>query len=375
MKLLTPLLNSLNLWRVDSGESAPLPPKPPIPTTSRLQRWGFAITITAIFSLLATTLWITLSSNDQPGGNVKEVLATSEPIINEPILPIPLSVDIDADKAALGKQLFHDPRLSHNDTLACASCHNLAVNGADQQRVSLGVEGRPGNINTPTVFNSSNNFALFWDGRAATLEEQIDGPVHNVNEMASGWPEIIKKLNRDEQFKQDFKHSYPDGLTVANIKDAIAEFERGLTTPNARFDRYLRGDQTAINEQELHGYQLFKNYGCIACHQGMNVGGNMYQKLGVMRDYFKDRGHITQVDYGRFNVTGNEQDRHYFRVASLRNVALTAPYFHDGSAKTLEQAIKVMAKYQLGRTIPPEDIRDIVAFLKTLTGEYRGAPL
>ncbi len=157
-----------------------------------------------------------------------------------------------------------------------------------------------------------------------------------------------------------------------NVKNAIAEFERTLLTPGSRFDRHLRGDATALSAEEKAGYLKFKSYGCISCHQGVNIGANLFQRMGVIGDYFADRGNITKADLGRFNVTGQESDRHVFKVPGLRNVALTAPYFHDGSARTLEEAVEVMAKYQLGRPLPPGDLADIVRFLHTLTGELEG---
>jgi len=293
----------------------------------------------------------------------------------QPIQPIPQISHLDARKIALGDRLFHDGRLSSDNSVSCAHCHALDQGGVDGLKHSFGVGGREGPINSPTVFNSGFSLAQFWDGRATTLEDQIEGPIHAEKEMASSWPEIIAKLSQDKQYQSDFKAIYRSGINAANIKDAIAEFERSLATPNSRFDQYLRGDNAAITEDEKRGYALFGEYGCISCHQGVSVGGNMYQTFGVMGDYFKDRGNITKVDYGRFNVTGREEDRYVFKVPSLRLVALTAPYFHDGSKEKLEEAIKIMAKYQLGRKIPDEEIRLIVKFLRTLAGEYRGETL
>jgi cytochrome c peroxidase len=293
----------------------------------------------------------------------------------EPIQPIPLHIELDPKKVALGEKLFHDPRLSHDNSLACASCHNLATGGADHKVRSLGRQGAEGPINTPTVFNSGFNFRQFWDGRAATLEEQMDGPVHNPKEMGTNWREIVGKLKNIPEYVTAFTALYRDGLQPSNIKDAIATFERALYTPNARFDKYLRGDTNAITAAEKAGYELFKSVGCIACHQGIGVGGNMFQVFGVLQNYFADRGNITQADLGRFNVTGDAQDRHVFKVPSLRNVAVTPPYLHDGSVDQLEEMVAVMAKYQLGRTLPPEETELIVMFLKTLTGEYKGTLL
>jgi cytochrome c peroxidase len=294
---------------------------------------------------------------------------------DEPIKPVPVPASGDAKKVALGRLLFHDKRLSRDNSISCASCHDLARGGVDGKVVPLGVGGTKGVINTPTVFNSALNFRQFWDGRAASLEEQVSGPVHDVREMGSSWAEVTGKLTQDAKLRAQFAESYRDGITVRNIQDAVATFERTLVTPNARLDKYLRGDKLALSADELRGYQLFKNYGCIACHQGANVGGNMYQTFGVLGDYFAQRGGVTTADLGRFNVTKNESDRHVFKVPSLRNVALTAPYFHDGSAATLADAVEVMFRFQLGRSASPQDKDLIVKFLHTLTGELDGKPL
>lgn len=287
----------------------------------------------------------------------------------EPISPLPQAIALDSRKVSLGNLLFHDKRLSHDDSLACAGCHALDKGGADGLPRSRGIGGQTSDTNAPTVFNSGFNFKQFWDGRADTLEQQIDGPVRHPKELGSNWPEIIAKLGQSADYRRRFADIYRDGIQAANIKDAIATFERALVTPNSRFDRYLRGDARALTAAELEGYRLFKSYGCVACHQGVNVGGNMFARFGVMRDYFKDRGNITPADRGRFNVTGDLLQMHVFRVPSLRNVALTAPYFHDGSVRTLAQAVEIMGKYQLGVTIPPHDVAHMVAFLNTLTGD------
>jgi cytochrome c peroxidase len=241
--------------------------------------------------------------------------------------------------------------------------------------VSVGVGGAKGAINAPTVFNSSLNFRQFWDGRAATLEEQVAGPVHDAKEMGSNWAQVLAKLSQDTALAAEFKAAYADGLQPRNIQHAIASFERTLITPNARLDKFLKGDKSALSAEEQQGYRLFKSYGCAACHQGANVGGNLYQTFGVMGDYFGKRGGVTEADLGRFNVTKHAGDKHVFKVPSLRNVALTAPYFHDGSAATLADAVDVMFKFQLGRPASAQDKELIVKFLRTLTGEWNGKPL
>ncbi len=295
--------------------------------------------------------------------------------LDEPIKPIPVPVNLDMAKVALGERFFNEKKLSKDNTVSCASCHDLKKGAVDSLQTAVGIGGAKGPVNTPTIFNSVFNFRQFWDGRAASLEEQASGPVHNPLEMGSNWPEIIGKLSKDEALAAQMKKSYPDGLTEKNIVDALATFQRSLVTVNSRFDKYLRGDKTALSDDEAHGYRLFKSYGCIACHQGVNVGGNMFQVFGVMGNYFSQRGNETTADLGRYNVTKNEADKHVFKVPSLRNVALTAPYFHDGSAKTLSDAVDVMFKYQLGRTAPEQDKRLIIEFLQTLTGEFNGKPL
>jgi cytochrome c peroxidase len=293
----------------------------------------------------------------------------------EPIKPIPLENKLDAKKVNLGDKLFHDKRLSKGNAVACVSCHGLNTGGTDRLQVSTGIGGVKGAVNAPSVFNAGFNFRQFWDGRANSLEEQATGPVHNPKEMGSSWAEVVAKLAQDAEMSARFKELYPDGVQAKNIQDALAVYQRSLVTPNARFDKYLRGDKSALNGEELKGYQLFKSYGCVACHQGVNVGGNMFQVFGVMGDYFKQRGNVTEADLGRYNVTKNDIDKHMFKVPSLRNVALTAPYFHDGSVKTLPEAVDVMFKYQLGRPGSAQDKELIVKFLHTLTGEYKGKSL
>ncbi|HEY6330919.1 MAG TPA: cytochrome-c peroxidase, partial [Blastocatellia bacterium] len=285
----------------------------------------------------------------------------------------PREVHLDGAKVALGQMLFNDPRLSRDGTVSCSTCHALTTGGCDRRDTSIGINGQAGPINAPTVFNSGANFKQFWDGRAETLEDQIDGPVQAAREMGSTWPEVIANVSKSSVYVASFSALYGDGIQPRNVKDAIATFERSLITPDSRFDQYLRGDKEALDSQEKRGYEIFKSYGCISCHQGVNVGGNMFQTFGVMADYFADRGHITKADLGRYNVTGDENDRYVFKVPSLRNVELTAPYFHDGSAPTLESAVRVMGQYQLGRRLSEDEINGLVKFLKTLTGTYNGA--
>lgn len=295
--------------------------------------------------------------------------------LDEPLKPLPDIPVQDPRKVELGRQLFNEKQLSINNTTSCASCHHLEQGGADDKPFSIGFQGGSLGINTPTVFNAALNFKQFWNGRAETLEAQIEDVVKSPIEMGNTWPHVVEILNQTQSYKEAFSEAYKDGVTIANVQNALASYERSLLTPNSRFDQYLKGNTDILTLDEKYGYQRFKDYGCIACHQGINVGGNMFQKFGVMGDYFKARGNPTEADLGRFLVTGDEDDRNVFKVPSLRNVALTAPYFHDASAKTLEDAVHIMFTYQLGRVPSTEDIRLIVLFLKTLTGELGGKPL
>ncbi len=290
----------------------------------------------------------------------------------EPLKPLEAPQDLDEKKVKLGKRLFHDVRLSKDDSVSCASCHDLAKGGADSKAVSKGIDGQQGEVNSPTVYNSGLLFRQFWDGRAETLQAQIDEPIQNAVEMGSLWPEVIVKLYKDKTYPSEFRAVYNNKEVISRqtIKDAIAEFERSLVTLNAPFDRYLKGDEDAIDTKAKEGYRLFKHYGCASCHQGANVGGNMYQVFGVVDSYFEKRGDIKKADKGRFNVTANKEDMHSFKVPSLRLVALTAPYLHDGHAKTLREAVDIMFEHQLGRKAPDEDKEAIVHFLKTLVGEH-----
>jgi len=255
------------------------------------------------------------------------------------------------------------------------NCHNLSHGGANRTSVSVGLGDRKGDLNAPTIFNASLNVAQFWDGRADTLEDQIDGPVHHAAEMGSDWDEIIGKLELDRDYTQQFDELYKDGITTANIKNAIATFERSLITTGSRFDRYLLGDTDALNDSEREGYRLFKDLGCASCHQGANVGGNLFVKFGVWNNYFTDRGALSNADLGRYNVTGRERERHVFKVPSLRAAAATPPYFHDGSEETLEGAIFIMAFYQLGISLTPDKVEHLAGFIRSLAGNIDGQPI
>ena len=291
---------------------------------------------------------------------------------SEPILPV-VAPSVDEGQAALGKQLFHDPKLSSDGQISCASCHDLDAGGVDGLQFSVGVLGKEGVMNAPTVFNSALNFRQFWNGRANTLEEQVNGPLTNPVEMDNTWDAVLTYLRQDDDYNKTFSTLYDDGVTADNVRHSIAEFERSLTLTNARFDQYLQGISYAITDEEKHGYALFKSYGCVACHQGMAVGGNLFQEMGI----FTENNVLLQEEhelgvFDRYAETNNPKDKHVFKVPSLRLVTLTAPYFHDGSAQTLFEAIQLMGEYQLGRVIPDADIHKIEAFLATLVGKPQG---
>lgn len=293
---------------------------------------------------------------------------------NEPVRPIDFSLDVDPAKAELGFALYHDTRLSVDNTVSCASCHELENAGVDNHQYSHGVNDQLGGVNAPTVYNAVYNFVQFWDGRAQTLAAQAAGPPLNPVEMASeSFDQIIAKLQADKKFAKAFAAVYPDGLTEANITDAIEQFERTLITPNSQFDKWLRGDDEAITPDQLAGYELFKKYDCATCHNGQNLGGQSYEIMGLRRHYFAERGmELTHEDNGRFKETGLERDRHRFKVPGLRNVEHTWPYYHDGTRETLEDAVRDMGLYQSGVELTDAEVTQIVEFLKSLTGEYDG---
>ena len=262
----------------------------------------------------------------------------------EPITPIPLSVALDPQRVALGERLFHDVRLSHDNTRACATCHPLQRGGMDGHPRAITADGTLHPRNTPTIFNVGLNASLNWDGIATTLEAHAEIVLLHPSLMNTTWPELLAKLQADADYVTRFNTAYAAGLTPANVLDALASFERSLLTPNARFDRYLRGELQALTAPEQQGYRLFKSYGCVACHQGINIGGNMYQKFGIFEETGDGESPAALVDLGRYAVTKVARDRAVFRVPSLRNVAVTAPYFHDGRAATLEDAVETMAQ-------------------------------
>ncbi len=295
----------------------------------------------------------------------------AEEFANEPIQVIPDSIPVDPAKVELGRMLYNDVRLSVDNSISCASCHDLSKGGTDNKPFSEGVGGQFGGINAPTVFNATFNFVQFWDGRAIDLAAQAAGPPTNPVEMAhKSWSDIENILAADKEFAEAFTAVYTDGVTEANICNAIAEYEKTLITPNSAFDRYLKGDSYAMTAEQIVGYELFKQYSCATCHAGVNLGGLSYEHMGLHKDYFANRGtELTEEDYGR----GKQEDSiffdHRFKTPGLRNVALTAPYFHDATQATLLDAVNAMVEYQTSEDITHEEAEQIVDFLNSLTGE------
>lgn len=275
----------------------------------------------------------------------------------------------DPARVALGRRLFADVRLSHDGTVACTSCHDLS-DGGDAGNVRTSLPGRtagPGNV--PTVFNLRYQFRWSWTGRWTVMSDQIDAAMRAPHSLATEAEDAVELIR--PYYAEDFARAYPElGLTLDTFHDALTAYLLSLSTPNAPFDRYLRGEQEALGDEARRGWELFQRYGCVSCHQGMNLGGNMYQRFGVMDDYFSQRGPGCGVplDDGRMGYTHDPADEHVFRVPSLRNVALTAPYFHDGCTPTLEGAIQTMGRVQLGRALNETEVRDLAAFLRSLTG-------
>jgi cytochrome c peroxidase len=293
------------------------------------------------------------------------ILATSTASAAEPIQPVRPVQDVNLAQVELGKKLYFDPRLSRSGFISCNSCHNLSMGGTDNLKTSIGHNWQQGPINAPTVLNSSLNVAQFWDGRARDLKEQAGGPIENPKEMAFSHTLTIDVLQSIPEYAIEFRQVFgADEITIDEVTQAIAEFERTLVTPNSRFDRWLLGEEDAITSEELAGYQLFKTSGCAACHNGEAVGGTSFQKMGVVEPY-----QTNNPVEGRIAVTGKDADRFTFKVPTLRNVELTYPYFHDGEAETLTEAVDIMGRLQLGRKYTPEENAQIVAFLETLTGE------
>jgi cytochrome c peroxidase len=313
----------------------------------RHRRYVFAVCALIFVGLQASP--VRLQSADP----VLEATSTSA---KEPITAIPEPVTTDRLKVRLGERLFGDKRLSHDNSHSCSSCHDIGTNGAGRSSHEIGLDGSRLPLNTLTIFNAALNFRYSWEGKYRTLEADALAALEGPTTMGASASEVVEKLKADINLRRDFAAAYGGGPDQANVLDAIARFERTLVTPGSRFDRWLTGDTAALSEDEMNGYQLFKSLGCISCHQGVNVGGNLFERHGIFHPLASPKPEI-------------------LRVPSLRNVAVTAPYFHDGSALTLEDAVRQMAVAQLNSTLTDQQVNAIVAFLQTLTGRYRGVPV
>lgn len=297
---------------------------------------------------------------------------------NHPLQPMIDSIPTHSAKVSLGNLLYHDARLSLDNTVSCATCHPLDKGGVDGLRTSEGIDKQLGGINAPTVYNAVFNHVQFWNGRAANLAEQAAGPPANPIEMGNQtWDDIVERLRKDPVLVAQFNAIYGENITEANVTDAIAEFEKTLITPNSPFDNYLKGDKEALTAEQIEGFDLFMAHNCASCHVGQALGGQSFEHMGIVEDYHAarkaEKPHIVynDDDKGLYGFTNNELDLHKYKVPTLRNIALTSPYMHDGSVETLTEAVKTMMRFQTGTKQDQEEINKIVMFMETLTGEHQ----
>jgi cytochrome c peroxidase len=291
-----------------------------------------------------------------PSQPLDQPFESNSTIAEEPITPIPEPPPIDPRKIKLAERLFGDPRLSRDNSRSCSSCHDVGTNGASTKQQDVGLDGSSLPLNTLTVFNATLSFRFGWEGKIRTVESDVKATLENPDIMGIGVSELAEKLGADPDMHREFMAAYGSGPDAKNIVDALASFERTLVTPDSRFDRWLKGDAAALSANELDGYRLFKSLGCVSCHQGVNVGGNLFERHGIFHPLASPKPEI-------------------LRVPSLRNVATTPPYFHDGSAQTLDDAVRRMGLAQLNSTLTDQQVKAIVAYLQTLTGKYRGSPV
>jgi len=314
---------------------------------SRRLRWSTIIVVLSLGSLQPSPV---------PSQPLEQPFESNSSTAEEPITPIPAPPTIDPPKVRLGERLFRDPRLSRDNSRSCSSCHDLGTNGATIRDHDVGLDGSSLPLNTPTVFNVALNFRFGWEGKLRTLESDTKASLENSQIMGMSISKLVEKLAADPNMRPEFTAVYGSGPDGRNIVDALASFERTLVTPGSRFDRWLAGDAGALSATELDGYRLFKSLGCVSCHQGVNIGGNLFERHGIFHPLASPQPEI-------------------LRVPSLRNVATTPPYFHDGSAQTLDDAVRKMGLAQLNSTLTDQQVKAIVAYLQTLTGNYRGVPL
>jgi cytochrome c peroxidase len=286
---------------------------------------------------------------------------------------LPPPGNLSPAKVTLGERLFHDPVLSGREKLSCSACHDLNTGGTVRLRRTIGYDGQVHAFNAPTIFNVGNNYRLGWRGRFTSLAVQNEAVLKDPGLMAANWTKLLSRLTDDPSYLAVFRQIYGVPPSRETVLDALVTFQMSLATPNAPFDRFLMGDKGALTPVEKEGYRLFVEYGCVSCHQGANIGGNMFQIFGVFGSPdAEDMSMPSDLDK---RLQASDGDESVFRVPSLRNVEVTAPYFHDGSAATLRDAIAIMGRSQLGRKLPQSDITNLEAFLKSLTGEYNGKRL
>ncbi|GIW48499.1 MAG: cytochrome-c peroxidase [Deltaproteobacteria bacterium] len=316
------------------------------------------------FLILVLTLSTLTRTLAQDSELLKQAQIFFKPLPKE--IPAPSDNPTTPQKVQLGKKLFFDPRLSLSGVISCNTCHNISTYGVDNLETSIGHGFQRGSRNAPTVLNAGLHIAQFWDGRAKDLEEQAKGPILNPVEMAMpDEKSVVERIKSIPEYVDEFKKAFggsQEPITYDNIARAIAAFERTLVTPS-RFDRFLNGDTSALTEKEKEGLKLFISKGCVSCHNGIGVGGGMYQKFGIVKPY------PYQKDLGRYEITKKEEDRYVFKVPSLRNVTRTYPYFHDGKVWNIKEAVRIMGEVQLGITLSEDEVDKIVAFLDSLTGE------
>ncbi|MGO6733085.1 c-type cytochrome [Rhizobium ruizarguesonis] len=293
---------------------------------------------------------------------------------SDQITPLQAPPPLEERKLALGARLFADPIMSGKGRLSCSSCHDLSTSGTVNLKRTIGYNGAVHNFNAPTIFNVANNYRLGWRGNFTSLAAQNEQVLLDSNIMSNDWASLLGRLKGSSDYSKAFRLIYGGEPSKESVLDVLVTFQLSLATPNARFDRFLLGEKDALSDSEKAGYDLFQNIGCIACHQGSNIGGNLFQKFGVF-EHPPGGDDGNPGNLGRYTITHQDADKQYFRVPSLRNVAVTGPYFHDGRAASLEEAVQVMAKTQVGQDISREDIHALVEFLGTLTGEYRGVRL
>ncbi|MGF9694491.1 MULTISPECIES: cytochrome-c peroxidase [unclassified Rhizobium] len=330
------------------------------------------IRVLAGLSVLAAGLCV--AGMDFSGGLPSSHAALAEDQ-RDALFPLPPSPRLNAAKVELGETLFNDPILSRRQMLSCASCHGLATGGTVPVKRTVGYDGRLHQFNASTVFNVGNNYRLGWRGKFASLAAQNENVLIDPNLMANDWQTLLPRLTGTDFYRTRFKAIYGRSPDRDSVLDALVTFQRSLVTPNAPFDLYLEGNANAITPEQQRGYELFKSYGCVSCHQGSNIGGNMFQIFGIFAPPEPGNWAGPSADILPWPLSGADEDEHVFRVPSLRNVEVTAPYFHDGRAERLDDAVAIMGRSQLGRELPQDDVASIVEFLKSLTGEYNGERL